>query len=269
MGITKLALRIAAPFPKVDSFKRYLFVGPHPDDIEIGAGATIAALSARGKSICFLFCTDGRYGNVNIKDKVSEEELVAIRKDEAARSAAALGVTDVRFLNFSDGGFYSSDELLKQIAGVVSDFQPEVVFAPDPAPESECHIDHLNVGKAVRTLAVNAGNTGIMKKLGVSPCPLKAVAFYMTAKPNVFMKTTGFLKKQLAAVENMRKLETKLLPDDIDYHAVTGLRLEAQEKLNAIKPLNIGQASRISGVSPADINVLMIYLMKQRGRTNE
>ena len=200
MGITKLALRIAAPFPKVDSFKRYLFVGPHPDDIEIGAGATIAALSALGKSICFLICTDGRYGNVNIKDKVSEEELVAIRKDEAARSASALGVTDVRFLNFSDGGFYSSDELLKQIAGVVSDFQPEVVFAPDPAPESECHIDHLNVGKAVRTLAVNAGNTGIMKKLGVSPCPLKAVAFYMTAKPNVFMKTTGFLKKQLAAL---------------------------------------------------------------------
>ena len=85
----------------------------------------------------------------------------------------------------------------------------------------------------------------------------------------IAVKYDGYIKKQLAAVENMRKLETKLLPDDIDYHAVTGLRLEAQEKLNAIKPLNIGQASRISGVSPADINVLMIYLMKQRGRTNE
>ena len=93
--------------------------------------------------------------------------------------------------------------------------------------------------------------------------------FVIFEQVEIAVKYDGYIKKQLAAVENMRKLETKLLPDDIDYHAVTGLRLEAQEKLNAIKPLNIGQASRISGVSPADINVLMIYLMKQRGRTNE
>ena len=71
--------------------------------------------------------------------------------------------------------------------------------------------------------------------------------------------------KQIAAVENMRKLENKLLPENIDYRSITGLRLEAQEKLSAIRPLNIGQASRISGVSPADVNVLMIYLVKQKG----
>ncbi|MBO4732761.1 MAG: PIG-L family deacetylase [Spirochaetaceae bacterium] len=200
MGITKLALRFAAPFPKVDSFKRYLFVGPHPDDIEIGAGATVAALAAQGRSICFLVCTDGRYGTNNLKDDVSEKDLIAIRKDEAVRSAAALGVTDVRFLGFSDGGFYEQNELLKQIASVISSFQPDVIFAPDPSPASECHIDHLNVGKAVRILAVNASNPGIMKKLGAEPCLLQAVSFYMTARPNVFMKTTGFLKKQLDAI---------------------------------------------------------------------
>lgn len=200
MGITKLALRFAAPFPKVDSFKRYLFVGPHPDDIEIGAGATVAALAAQGRSICFLVCTDGRYGTNNLKDDVSEKDLIAIRKDEAVRSAAALGVTDVRFLGLSDGGFYDQNELVKQIASVISSFQPDVIFAPDPSPASECHIDHLNVGKAVRTLAVNASNPGIMKKLGAEPCPLQAVAFYMTARPNVYMKTTGFLKKQLDAI---------------------------------------------------------------------
>ena len=200
MGLTKLALRFAVPFPKVQSFERYLFVGPHPDDIEIGAGATVAALAAQGKSICFLICTDGRYGTVNMKVSVTEEELIAIRKDEAIRSAAALGVTDVRFLNLSDGGFYDFEELVKQIAGVISSFKPDVMFAPDPAPASECHIDHLNVGKAVRTLAVNADNPGIMKKLGADACAVKAVAFYMTAKPNVYMKTTGYLKKQLAAL---------------------------------------------------------------------
>ena len=200
MGITKLALRVAAPFPKVQSFNRYLFVGPHPDDIEIGAGATAAALAAQGKNICFLVCTDGRYGTTNMQKAVLEEELIVTRKEEAIRSAAAIGVTDVRFLGLSDGGFYSTDELLRGIAAVISDFQPDIIFAPDPAPASECHIDHLNVGKAVRTLAVNAANPGIMKKLGAEPCPLKAVAFYMTAKPNVYMKTTGFLKKQLDAI---------------------------------------------------------------------
>ena len=82
----------------------------------------------------------------------------------------------------------------------------------------------------------------------------------------ISVKYEGYIKKQLAAVENMRKLETKRLPDGIDYMSITGLRLEAQEKLSKIKPLNIGQASRISGVSPADISVLMIYLMKQKNR---
>lgn len=202
MGITKLALRFAAPFPKLDSFKRYLFVGPHPDDIEIGAGASIAALSAQGKKICFLICTDGRYGNTNLKKDIPEKELIRIRKNEAIRSAAALGVKDVRFLELSDGGFYENKYLIRGIASVISSFQPDIIFAPDPAPASECHIDHLNVGRAVRTLAVNAANRGIMKKLGAKACQLKAVAFYMTAKPNSYLKTTGFLKNQLDAVFN-------------------------------------------------------------------
>lgn len=81
----------------------------------------------------------------------------------------------------------------------------------------------------------------------------------------IAIKYEGYIKKQIAAVENMRKLENKLLPENIDYRSITGLRLEAQEKLSAIRPLNIGQASRISGVSPADVNVLMIFLVKQKG----
>ena len=78
----------------------------------------------------------------------------------------------------------------------------------------------------------------------------------------IAVKYEGYIKKQLASVESMRKLEKKRIPDDVDYKAIVGLRLEAGEKLNAIRPLNIGQASRISGVSPADINVLLIYLAK-------
>lgn len=77
------------------------------------------------------------------------------------------------------------------------------------------------------------------------------------------IKYEGYIQKQLKQVEQMRRLEKKLLPKDFDYREIKGLRLEAQEKLNKIKPLNIGQASRISGVSPADISVLLIWLAQK------
>lgn len=78
------------------------------------------------------------------------------------------------------------------------------------------------------------------------------------------IKYQGYINKQLEQVEKMRKLEKKKLPENVDYTTVTGLRLEAQEKLNKVKPENIGQASRISGVSPADISVLLIWLSQKR-----
>lgn len=88
--------------------------------------------------------------------------------------------------------------------------------------------------------------------------------------PNIFeqveieVKYAGYIEKQLRQVEQMKRLEKKLLPPDFDYTELVGLRLEAQEKLNKIRPLNLGQASRISGVSPADISVLVIWLSSRR-----
>lgn len=79
----------------------------------------------------------------------------------------------------------------------------------------------------------------------------------------VEIKYEGYIKKQLTQVEEMRKMESKLLPADLDYAEISGLRLEAVEKLKKVSPLNIGQASRISGVSPADISVLLIWLEQQ------
>ncbi len=80
----------------------------------------------------------------------------------------------------------------------------------------------------------------------------------------VEVKYEGYIQKQLKQVEQVRKLEDKKLPKDFDYKEIKGLRLEAQEKLNKIKPHNIGQASRISGVSPADISVLLIWMAQKR-----
>ena len=78
------------------------------------------------------------------------------------------------------------------------------------------------------------------------------------------VKYKGYIKLQQQQVEKCKKLERKLLPQEIDYSEIKGLRLEARQKLNKIKPNSVGQASRISGVSPADISVLLIYLEQQK-----
>ena len=77
---------------------------------------------------------------------------------------------------------------------------------------------------------------------------------------NIEIKYEGDIKLQLEQIENFKKLENKIIPDDIDYNDVKGIRIEARQKLEKFRPHSIGQASRISGISPADISVLLIYL---------
>lgn len=79
----------------------------------------------------------------------------------------------------------------------------------------------------------------------------------------VMLRYEGYIKKQIGEVEKLRKLEDKKLSETLDYNSIGGLRLEARQKLSEIRPLTLGQASRISGVSPADINVLLVYLEKE------
>jgi tRNA uridine 5-carboxymethylaminomethyl modification enzyme len=81
---------------------------------------------------------------------------------------------------------------------------------------------------------------------------------------NIHIKYEGYIQRQLKQVERFKKLENKLIPSGIDYESIHGLRIEARQKLAAIQPASIGQASRISGVSPSDISVLVVYLEKLR-----
>ena len=85
----------------------------------------------------------------------------------------------------------------------------------------------------------------------------------------ITVKYEGYIKKQLDQVESFKKLEKKKLPETLDYETISGLRIEARQKLNEIKPFNIGQASRISGVSPSDISVLLIYMQTQKAKSKE
>ena len=94
------------------------------------------------------------------------------------------------------------------------------------------------------------------------------LSYHEITQLEVQIKYEGYINKQLAQIERFRKLEDKVLPSDIDYGSIEGLRIEAAQKLEQLKPESVGQASRISGVSPADINVLLIYLEKKRRGKN-
>ncbi len=90
----------------------------------------------------------------------------------------------------------------------------------------------------------------------------------VTEQVQIQLKYAGYLERQEKQVAEFQKAESRLLPADLDYDQLGGLRLEARQKLNAIRPLNVGQASRISGVSPADVAVLLIWLEQNAGGTN-
>ena len=86
------------------------------------------------------------------------------------------------------------------------------------------------------------------------------LAYDVIEQVNINIKYDGYITRQIKLVENFKKLEKKLIPEDIDYDAVPSLRIEARQKLKLYRPISIGQASRISGVSPADVSVLLVYM---------
>ncbi|PRR80351.1 tRNA uridine 5-carboxymethylaminomethyl modification enzyme MnmG [Clostridium liquoris] len=95
------------------------------------------------------------------------------------------------------------------------------------------------------------------------------LSFDVQEEVNTMSKYEGYIEKQLEQVKQYRKFEKRIIPENIDYSNVHGLRIEAIQKLNKIRPMNIGQASRISGVSPADVSVLLIYLEHKSKKYNE
>ncbi|MGI6123914.1 MAG: tRNA uridine-5-carboxymethylaminomethyl(34) synthesis enzyme MnmG [Acetivibrionales bacterium] len=86
---------------------------------------------------------------------------------------------------------------------------------------------------------------------------------------SVSIKYEGYLKRQMAQIEQFKRMEERRMPEDIDYSQIHGLRIEARQKLNSIRPQSLGQASRISGVSPADISVLLVYLESRKRKLSE
>lgn len=187
----KLILKLA-PLPKIDQCKRVVFVGPHPDDIEIGAGGLVSKLIRKGAEVYFLICLDGACGS---KDKNAKfEDVAMVRKQEALASAKFLGVKDVIFLNYPDGGKYEVSDLRVEIAKVLIDIKPDLVVCPSPHLRTETHMDHLRVANATRTALLISEYPLVAKRQGIEIENIyefakeMTLAYYFSDKNNQVVK---------------------------------------------------------------------------------
>ena len=163
--------------------------------------------------------------------------------------------------------------------GLVSDERYERLLKKIADTEAEIErIKSINVGPtaAVQAMLEKYGSTPLKSGMKLSELVKRPELDYykiaeidperpelpknVTEQVNIMVKYEGYIKQQMNQVEQFKKLESKLLPEDIDYTALTNLRIEAKQKLDAIRPRSIGQAARITGVSPADITALLIHL---------
>jgi len=200
-------LKLALPLPDITKYERYLFIGPHPDDIEVGCGGLISKLSKAGKEIYFAIVTDGGAGSFNLD--TSPEQLIKIRKEESLKSKDVLEVKDVFFLDFPDCGDYRIWDAAKAVAKICLEIDPEIIFAPDPKMPSEIHPDHIKTGRASEISVMMSQYPLIyLRNIGEIPQEYKqnfnfrAIALYYTHRPNKYVNLNSEdIEMQKKAIE--------------------------------------------------------------------
>ena len=169
-----------------------------------------------------------------------------------------------------------------QVGLVTQEQYDYIQWKKEKIEEETQRMEHIHVGavKEVQELLQRYGSTPLKNGISLGDLIRRPELSYDIVAPldkkrpelpydvreqiNINIKYDGYIRRQLKQVEGFKKLENKKLPKDIDYDAISGLRIEAKQKLNAYRPISIGQASRIAGVSPADISVLLVYMESYR-----
>lgn len=169
-----------------------------------------------------------------------------------------------------------------QVGLVTQEQYDYIQWKKEKIEEETQRMEHVHVGavKEVQELLQQYGSTPLKNGISLGDLIRRPELSYDIVAPldkkrselpydvreqiNINIKYDGYIRRQLKQVEGFKKLENKKLPKDIDYDAISGLRIEAKQKLNAYRPISIGQASRIAGVSPADISVLLVYMESYR-----
>ena len=227
-----------------------------------------ASLSLLGKEQIVLKRSDGYIGTL-IDDLVTKgtnepyrmmtsrsEYRLLLRQDNADRRLTEIGyqaglISEERYNKFLDKKAQTDEEIARLESTYIS---PLVANPFLEARGLTTVATGISLAELLRRPALDYDS---LAEIDVNRPPLSRGA-KMTAE--ISIKYEGYIKRQIAEVNRKARLDEKKIPEDIDYSAVKGLRLEAIQKLSKVRPLTIGQASRISGVSPADISVLMIYI---------
>ena len=238
---------------------------------EAGAQGRIAGLNAslalEGREPVVL-ARDEAYIGVLIDDLVTKgtnepyrmmtaraEHRIKLRQDNADMRLTAKG--------YAVG--LATEERMRRTEKKRGEIERIIAFSETPLPRDPAQALLIAKGEAVPAKPITLGELARRPSVSAAdvrpflafPCSDEALSAAV-----VELKYAGYLKKQEHAIREQRRLEEKLIPPDIDYDAISALRLEARQKLGRIRPLNLGQASRISGVSPADISVLIVYLAR-------
>ena len=197
--------------------------------------------------------------------------------EEAASQGLIAGINAARKLQGKEG--IVIDRSQGYIGVLIDEERYQKLLKKEEMIEKEIErVEHTNVGttEAVQALLESYESTPLTSGTTLAELIRRPELSYEKIAPidkhreelpydvkeqvDINIKYDGYIKRQMRQVEQFKKLENKRIPENIDYDSIQSLRLEAKQKLNQIRPASIGQASRISGVSPADISVLLVYL---------